>query len=102
VAVRLLVLFDEPADGAAFELHHREVHLPLARRLTGLTRLAVSARTAAVQGEPVHLVEELEWGDLDALRAAFASQAGRELAADTADLGAAGVRSTIYEVTDLL
>jgi uncharacterized protein (TIGR02118 family) len=102
VAVRFLVVYDRPSDPAAFERHFREVHVPLARRLPGLRRFSVSRQTAAVQGEPVHLVTELEWDDLEALRSAFASPEGRATAADVANLATRGVRSAIYEVEDLL
>jgi uncharacterized protein (TIGR02118 family) len=102
VVVRFLVVYDEPADPAGFDRHYREVHVPLTRRLPGLQRFSMSDGTAAVGGEPVHLVTELEWLDLDSLRAAFASPEGRAMAADVANLPTTGVRSVIYEVDDLL
>jgi uncharacterized protein (TIGR02118 family) len=102
VVVRFLAVYDRPADPAAFERHLREVHLPLVRLLPGLRRLSVSGPTAAVQGEPVQHVTELEWDDLASLSAAFASPEGRGMAADATELGAGGVRSAVYEVEDLL
>lgn len=102
MVVRFLVVYDRPSDPAAFERHYREVHVPLTRRLPGLRRFSASRETAAVHGEPVHLVTELEWDDLESLRAAFASLEGRAMAADVANLAAAGVRSVVYEVSDLL
>jgi uncharacterized protein (TIGR02118 family) len=102
VVVRFLMVYDPPADPAAFERHYREVHVPLTRRLPGLRRFSISRETASVHGRPVHLVAELEWDDLESLRSAFASPEGRQTAADVANLATAGVRSAIYEVDDLL
>ena len=102
MVVRFLVVYDEPTDPEAFDRHYREVHVPLTRRLPGLRRFSISGEAAAVRGEPAHLVAELEWDDLDALRAAFASPEGRATAADVANLATSGVRSVVYEVTDLL
>jgi uncharacterized protein (TIGR02118 family) len=102
MVVRFLLVYDRPADPEAFDRHFREVHGPLTRRLPGLQRFSVSRETAAVLGEPVHLVAELEWKDLDSLRAAFASPEGRATAADLANLATTGVRSVVYEVDDLL
>ena len=102
MVVRFLVVYDEPTDPEAFDRHYREVHVPLTRRLPGLRRFSIGGEAAVVRGEPAHLVAELEWDDLDALRAAFASPEGRATAADVANLATSGVRSVVYEVTDLL
>lgn len=98
---RFLVIWETPSDPEAFERHYREVHIPLALTLPGLRRYTVSRNQVAIRGEAPYLVGELEWDDLDALRAAFASPEGRATAADVTKLSATvGVRSLIYEAAD--
>ena len=100
--VRLLVVYETPDDADAFDQHYREVHIPLAKKLPGLRRYTVSRNGAAVRGgEPFYLVAELDWDDMDALRAAFASPEGQATARDIAELVPdGGIRSMIFELND--
>ncbi len=99
--VRFLVLYDTPADPAAFERHYREVHIPLAQKLPGLRRYTVSRNATGVRGEPYYLIGELEWDDMAALRAAFQSPEGRATAQDISNFASGIVRSMVYEVEDV-
>ncbi|MFJ9868300.1 EthD family reductase [Streptomyces sp. NPDC101165] len=102
MTVRFLALYERPADPEAFERHYREVHIPLARRLSGLRRYTVGRDLAPVRGgEPYYLVAALEWDSLDDLRAAFASPEGSATAADAAHLQQlAPVRSMIVTLEE--
>jgi uncharacterized protein (TIGR02118 family) len=102
MTARFLVLYETPADPAAFDRHYREVHLPLARRLPGLRRYTVGGEATGVRGgEPCHLVAELEWDTMEELRAAFASPEGRACAEDSARLQElAPVRSMVFTVDE--
>ncbi|WBO65814.1 EthD family reductase [Streptomyces camelliae] len=97
MTARFLALYESPADPEAFDRHYREVHIPLGRRLPGLSRYTLGRETVAVRGGgPYHLVAALEWDSLDDLRAAFASPEGRATAEDAARLAElAPVRSVI-------
>ena len=101
--VRFLVVYEAPSDSEKFDLHYRRVHIPLAKKLAGLRRYTISRGTAAVRGgEPFYLVAELDWDNMDALRAAFASPEGRATAHDVAELAPDGrVRSMIFELEDV-
>jgi uncharacterized protein (TIGR02118 family) len=101
--VRFLVVYETPDDPAAFDQHYQQVHIPLAKKLPGLRRYTISRDAAAVRGgEPFHLVAELDWDDMDALRAAFASPEGRDTARDVAQLVPDGrIRSMIFEVHEV-
>ena len=100
--VRFLVVYETPTDPAAFDEHYRQVHIPLAKKLPGLRRYTVSRDVAALRGEPFYLVAELDWDDMDALRAAFASPEGQATAHDVAELAPDGrVRSMIFEVGEV-
>jgi uncharacterized protein (TIGR02118 family) len=101
--VRLLVLYEKPGDQSAFDLHYRDVHIPLVKALPGLRQYTISRNAvAAGGGEAFYLVAELDWDDMDALGAAFASPEGQAATADLALLApGGGVRSMIFEVETL-
>jgi len=102
--VRFLVLYTKPHDIEAFERHYREVHIPLAKKLGGLRRYALSRNPARVHGgEPYYLVAELDWDDMAALQRAFQSPEGRATAADVANLArlSPGVHSMTYELEEV-
>jgi uncharacterized protein (TIGR02118 family) len=100
--VRFLVLYSQPDDPGAFDRHYREVHIPLAKKLPGLRRYTVSRNIGAVRGgEPYYLVAELDWDDMESMRAAFRSPEGRATAEDVPKFAPAGVHSMIFEVEDV-
>jgi uncharacterized protein (TIGR02118 family) len=100
--IRLIVLYDPPADTAAFDQHYREVHIPLARKLPGLLRYTISRGVTPVQGSrPSHLVAELDFPDMGALQAALGSPAGQAAAADLAEMAGDGVQTMIFEVEEV-
>lgn len=81
---RMVVIYRTPADPAAFDAHYHAVHVPLAKRLPGLRSYEVSrppVLTPAGDPEP-YLVATLHFDSLAAIREAFASDLGRECAAD--------------------
>ena len=98
--VRFLVLYDQPEDTQAFERHYREIHIPLAKKLSGLRRYTISRNARPIRGgETYYLVAELDWDDMDALERDFASPEGRATAEDVANLAPEGkVRMMIYEL----
>jgi uncharacterized protein (TIGR02118 family) len=101
--VRLLVLYEKPGDQSAFDSHYRDVHIPLVKALPGLRQYTISRNAVATSGgEAFYLVAELDWDDMDALGAAFASPEGQATTADLARLApGGGVRSMIFEVETL-
>jgi uncharacterized protein (TIGR02118 family) len=101
--VRFLVLYEKPDDPEAFDRHYREVHIPLAKKLPGLRRYTISrgALAGVRGGKPFHLVAELDWDDMDALRLAFASPEGQATAADVPTFAPSGVHSMIFEVEEV-
>ena len=102
VMVRLLVLYDTPADPEAFDRHYREVHIPLAKQLPGLRRYTLSRNARPVRGDrSYYLIAELDWDDMDALRAAFASEVGQATSADVPTFAPTGVASLSYELEEV-
>jgi uncharacterized protein (TIGR02118 family) len=102
--VRFLVLYGKPSDADAFERHYREVHIPLAKQLTGLRRYTISRQMAHVRGgEPFYLAAELDWDSMELLQQAFESPLGKATARDVANLAqwSPDVRSMVYEVEEV-
>ena len=100
--VRFLVAYETPKDPVTFDRHYRDVHVPLAKKLPELRRYTISRNSEPLPGgDPYYLVAELDWDDLDALRAAFASPEGQGTARDVAILAPdGGFRSMIFEVEE--
>jgi len=103
--VRFLVLYQQPADAAAFDRHYFGVHVPLVKRLPGLRRYTVSRDAARIRGaEPFYLVAELDWDDTASMQRDFASPAGQESARDVDNNLAKlspGIHSMVYELEEL-
>jgi uncharacterized protein (TIGR02118 family) len=95
--IRFLITYDTPADPEAFDRHYQEVHMPLARQLSGLVDYTVVHAPRTVRGDAYYQVAELTWPDWDSAQAAFASPEGRATAADMVNLDAP-TRSCLYEV----
>jgi uncharacterized protein (TIGR02118 family) len=81
---RMVVIYRTPTDTAAFDKHYFETHIPLSKKLPGLRKYEVSQGPIATPAGAAgfHLVATLHFDDLAAIRAAFASPAGQEAAAD--------------------
>lgn len=90
---RLLVLYNQPADPAAFDLYYSETHIPLAKRIPGLRSYVVSSGGVGLiaGAQPSHLVAELEFDSMADLQAAMASAEGQAAAADLANFASGGV-----------
>jgi uncharacterized protein (TIGR02118 family) len=87
--VKLVALYATPEDKAAFEQHYRNVHLPLASRMPGLRKCELGWVKGSPGGEPrYHLVAELYFDDMAALKAALKSPEGAAAAKDV--MGFAG------------
>ena len=75
-------MYDTPSDVDAFERHHNDVHIPLARQYRGLRRYTRSHEPAAVISESCYMVVILDWDDMAALEAALGSEIGQRTAED--------------------
>jgi uncharacterized protein (TIGR02118 family) len=100
--VRLMVLYGRPDDTETFDRHYRDVHIPLAKQLSGLRRYTVSRGVAVTTGEDSsYLVAELDFDDQAALEAALGSPGGRAAGKDMiTNLASGGVRTLVFEVDE--
>lgn len=100
--VRFLVLYPQPDDPEEFDRHYREVHIPLAKKLPGLRRYTISRQPAGVRGAPpYYLVAELDWDDMESLRAAFASPEGKAASEDLPTFAPRGTQSMTFEIAEV-
>ena len=103
MTAKLLALYNQPADPAAFDAHYHSKHTPLAKKLPRLRSFTVSSggvRTPEGGASPFHLVAELTFASMPDLQAALASS---EFAAAAEDLGrfaSAGVTVVMYETRE--
>jgi len=81
---KLIALYREPPDPAAFDRHYDEIHAPLARQIPGLSRLIVHRAVTPPWGgpSPYYLVAELQFPDEATFHAAMASPENRATAKD--------------------
>ena len=96
--MRLTVLYDQPADPAAFDKYYSEVHIPLAKQLPGLLRYTVSR---GLRDKQYYLVAELDFESMEAMRAALGSEIGKQTAADVENFAAGASRTLTFEVEEV-
>jgi uncharacterized protein (TIGR02118 family) len=98
VAARLIALYNQPEDPAAFDAHYRDVHGPIVRRYPGLRDLRLT-RTDGVAGRqpPFYLVAEMVFDSRADLDAALASEPGVESGRDLRSFAGAGVTLLVVD-----
>lgn len=97
---KLLVLYPEPTDRAAFQDYYIDHHLPLAAKLPGLK---ASRYSFAVAGDdsPYFAVFEGEFPSHADMVAALSSPEGQAVQADIPNYATAGAVVLDYPVTPL-
>jgi uncharacterized protein (TIGR02118 family) len=101
MTIKLVVMYTQPDDPAAFDEHYLGVHMPLVAKLPGLERTETGKVTAALDGgeQTYYRITGLYFADQDAMSAAFGSPAGAQTAADYGQIAPPGSRMLI-EVLD--
>jgi len=98
VPVRLIALYQVPADREAFDRHYHEVHTPIVMRYPRLRQLIVgNVEPMGPRSVPYYLATQMIFDSREDLDAAMASEAGIESGRDLRNFADAGV--TLY-VTD--
>lgn len=88
---KLVVLYPEPTDRAAFRAYYESVHLPLAQQLAGVVSMTYSLDLAAPDGElPYFGMFEAVFESPQAMGAALESPEGAALAADLPNYATGG------------
>lgn len=98
--VKVLALYGQPADAAAFDSYYFSTHVPLAKTLPGLRGYEVSRGpvVGVLDGSrPHHLVATLRFDSMEAVQTALQSPAGQATAADLAHFATGGVTLLMFE-----
>jgi uncharacterized protein (TIGR02118 family) len=81
--VMLIALYKKPADVQQFEDHYFNIHVPLANKIPGLRKVEISRITGSPQGlSEYHLMAELYFDNMDALKSAMSSPEGKAAGKD--------------------
>jgi uncharacterized protein (TIGR02118 family) len=94
MTVKLVVLYTQPDDPAAFEEQYLSVHMPLVAAIPGLQRAEAGRLTAALDGggPTFYRIAELYFADQGAMNTAFGSPEGQAIAADYQKIAPTGSR----------
>lgn len=98
--VKVLALYGQPADAAAFDTYYFSKHVPLAKKLPGLLGYEVSRGPVLglLDGSrPHHLVATLSFESTEAVQAALQSPVGQAAAGDLANFATGGVSLIMFE-----
>jgi uncharacterized protein (TIGR02118 family) len=96
---RLVVIYNKPADAAAFDAYYFNKHVPLAKTIPGLRAYEVNAGSIGTPQGPssFHLIATLTFDSMEAIGAAFASKEGQATAADVANFAQSGVQMLMFD-----
>ncbi len=97
MTVKLVVLYTQPDDPAAFDQHYLGVHMPLVAKIPGLRRAETGRFTAVPDGgeNTYYRMAELYFADQAALEAALATPEAEAASADYRDIAPPGSRMII-------
>ena len=100
---RLLVMYKTPQDASAFDKHYFEKHVPIAKRIPGLRKYEVSRGAVAspAGASNYHLVAILQFDDVAAIQAAFASPEGKAAVDDLQNFATGGADIFMFETRDV-
>lgn len=95
---QILVLYNTPADPAAFDRYYHETHVPIANKIPKLRSNTVSrGQIQALAGIAPHLIARLEFDSMADVQAALMSAEGQATAADLANFAKRGATILICD-----
>src|SRR4029079_10416808 len=99
--VRLIALYSQPEDPAAFDAHYRDVHAPIVRSYPNLLSMRLT-KADGVGGRPAayYLMAEMSFATRADLDEALASEPGRESGRDLRNFAGAGVTLLVADDAD--
>ena len=95
---QVLLLYNTPAEPAAFDRYYHQTHIPLARKIPGLRSYLISnGPVQALAGSPPYLVAVLSFDSMADLNSALGSPEGQAAAADVPNFASGGATLLIYD-----
>jgi uncharacterized protein (TIGR02118 family) len=71
--MKLIALYKQPPDPAAFDRAYFDTHLPLISKVPGLKKTTISRISRTYMGEGYYLMAVMEFDNADALKAGMKS-----------------------------
>jgi len=97
MAAKILVLYAQPENPAAFDKYYFSTHIPLVRKIPHLREVMFSAGApTALVGAAPYLITELNFDSMSELQEAMSSPEGQATANDVPNF-ASGPTILIYE-----
>jgi uncharacterized protein (TIGR02118 family) len=102
--VRLLVLYGQPTDPAAFDKYYRDVHLPIARQMKGLKKWTVGKITGTADGQPspYYYLADLYMESREAFDQLLASPEAQAAVADVPNYATGGATFLYTEIEEII
>jgi uncharacterized protein (TIGR02118 family) len=99
----VVVMYKTPKDAAAFDKHYFEKHIPIAKKIPGLRKYAISQGPVATPAGPsaFHLIAILTFDNLAAIQAGFGSAEGRAAAADVQTFAKEGADMFLFDTREV-
>jgi uncharacterized protein (TIGR02118 family) len=98
VPVRLIALYQAPADPEAFDRHYHEVHTSIVLRYPRLREMRLAnVEPMGERSTPYYLMSQMVFDSREDLDAAMASEAGIESARDLRNFAQAGVAMLVQD-----
>ena len=99
--VRLIALYSQPEDPAAFDAHYRDVHAPIVERYPNLVSMRLT-KADGIGDRPAayYLMAEMSFATRADLDEALASEPGRESGRDLRNFAQAGVTLFVADDAD--
>jgi uncharacterized protein (TIGR02118 family) len=99
--LRVLALYGAPTDPDHFREYYEKTHIPIARKMPGLTGIRWSFDVKGLMGEsPYFCICELDFESAEALQAALQSPEGQATAGDVPNYATGGVTLVHYPLPD--
>ncbi len=101
---RLTVLYGHPKDPAEFDRYYHEVHIPIAKRMKGLTGWTIGKCESATPGEapPYYMIIGLYAASRADLQAILATPEGQATIADVPNFATGGFSFMFDDETVLI
>lgn len=102
--VRLLVLYGQPKDPAAFDRYYAETHIPIAKKMKGLVKWTIGKVQGTADGQPppYYYVADLYMKSREDFDALLASPEGMAAVADVPNYASGGATFLYTEIESVV
>ncbi|HEX6818916.1 MAG TPA: EthD family reductase [Ktedonobacterales bacterium] len=97
--VKIVVLYGQPTDPAAFDQYYQQTHIPIAQKIPNVKRFEFGHVLGTLTGDPApyYLQAELYFESPEQMQASLNSDGGQAAAGDVANFATGGVTFIVVE-----